>query len=77
MEPYSKRTAALIDCEVQRLVAGAFRRAVELVERNKATLDRIVEALLEKEALSADELKVIITCPSESSESAAPPITPL
>ena len=60
MEPYSKRTAAIIDLEVQRLVAEAFQRAVELVQQNAVTLSRIVDALLEKEALSADELKAII-----------------
>lgn len=64
VEPYSKRTAALIDIEVQRLVAEAFQRAMALIKRNELKLRRIVDRLLEKEVLSADELKAIIALDS-------------
>ncbi|VDO03719.1 unnamed protein product [Rodentolepis nana] len=60
VEPYSKKTAALIDSEVQRLVNEAFRRAVKLIRENEPKLRRIVDTLLEKEVLSADELKAIV-----------------
>ncbi|KAH9278656.1 Paraplegin [Echinococcus granulosus] len=64
MEPYSKRTAAMIDCEVQRLVAEAFQCAMTLIKQNELKLRRIVDELLEKEVLSADELKAIIASDS-------------
>ncbi|VDL62585.1 unnamed protein product [Hymenolepis diminuta] len=60
VEPYSKRTAALIDSEVQRLINEAFQRAVKLIRENEPKLRRIVDALLEKEVLAADELKAIM-----------------
>nr|CDS31080.2 paraplegin [Hymenolepis microstoma] len=60
VEPYSKKTAALIDSEVQRLVTEAFQRAVKLIRENEPKLRRIVDTLLEKEVLSADELKGIM-----------------
>ncbi|VDM32001.1 unnamed protein product [Hydatigera taeniaeformis] len=60
VEPYSKRTAALIDFEVHRLLAEAFQRAIALITKNECKLRCIVEELMEKEVLSADELKAII-----------------
>ncbi|KAL5967654.1 Paraplegin [Taenia solium] len=76
VEPYSKRTAALIDFEVQRLVAEAFQRAMALIKRNELKLRRIVDELLEKEVLSADELKAIIALDSAVTSSSSSSTVP-
>lgn len=60
MKPYSQRTAALIDCEVDRLVAAAFQRAVGLIQVHETTLMRLVTLLLENEVVSSDQLKTIL-----------------
>ncbi len=71
LKPYSKRTAELIDSEVQRLVAEAFHRAVAIIQSHEGQLMRLVNTLLEKEVVSADELREIIGTKKPSPQSAA------
>jgi cell division protease FtsH len=57
---FSEETAATIDEEVQRLLRSADQRAYELLEAHRADLDRLVEALLQKEELQREEIDEIL-----------------
>ncbi len=65
---YSEEIAAKIDGEVRRVVDGCFDQAIELLTENRAVMDRIVNVLLEKETLSAEELDRIINGEPEPPE---------
>ena len=68
---YSEEVAAKIDAEVRTVVDGCFDQAIELLTANRAVMDRIVNVLLEKETLSAEELDRIM-----SGEPEPPELTP-
>jgi cell division protease FtsH len=57
---FSEETAATIDEEVQRMLRSADQRAYELLETHRADLDRLVEALLQKEELQREEIDEIL-----------------
>ena len=57
--PYSEKTAEEIDHEVNELIEEAARRAREVIRTNRSLLDKIKDALLDKETLDADEVKKI------------------
>ena len=57
---YSEETARLVDAEVKRIVEEAHARCVKLLEDNRATLDRIAQALLERETISGEELDLLM-----------------
>lgn len=57
---FSEKTAELIDIEVKKIVTRNFKRSKELLEKNKTTLTKIAEALLDKEILSSEEVEDII-----------------
>jgi cell division protease FtsH len=54
---YSEETAREVDCAVRAIVERVFKRAVDVLERNRATLERGARLLLEKETLSEPELR--------------------
>jgi cell division protease FtsH len=56
---YSDELAARIDAEVQALLADAHATAHRLLRAHRATLDRLVQALLARETLQADEVAEI------------------
>ena len=57
---YSEATAIAIDKEVKELIAKSYERAKKLVQENKKTLDKLAEALLERESLGSHEVDVIV-----------------
>jgi cell division protease FtsH len=57
---FSEGTAQIIDEEVQRLLREADQRAYELLDGNRIDLDRIADALLNREELSRDELEELL-----------------
>jgi len=57
---YSEATAIKIDDEVRRLVGQGYERAKALLSENRETLVRIALALLEREVLDANEIKLLI-----------------
>jgi cell division protease FtsH len=57
---YSDRTAQLIDDEVKRIVDEAYLRAKKILEDRMDVLHRMANALLERETLDADEIKIIL-----------------
>ena len=56
---YGEATAAAIDVAVKALIDNAFGRAVAILKRNRALLDRSTKELLIKETFSNDELQQI------------------
>ena len=57
---YSERIAELIDDEVKSLVEEAHRRATDILQRRRKTLDALATRLEEKEVISGDEVKDVI-----------------
>jgi len=57
---YSEETAQTIDAEARRLVEEQYRRATEVLEMNRAVLENLVTALLEKETLQGPELEAAL-----------------
>jgi cell division protease FtsH len=57
---FSEETAAAIDDEVRNLVDQAYRRAKDVLMKNRKVLDIISERLIEKETVDAEELQVIL-----------------
>jgi len=57
---YSEATAIKIDEEVKRLVQKGYDTAKALLADNHDTLERIAQALLEREVLDANEIKMIM-----------------
>ena len=56
---YSDQTALLIDQEVHKIVDLNYKRAKQQLSRHKTQLKKLADALLEKEVLSAEEVKKI------------------
>jgi cell division protease FtsH len=67
---YSEDTAIKIDQEVRKLVATGYNTAKQLLSENRDTLERIAKALIEREVLDANEIKILV----EGKE--LPPIQP-
>ncbi len=59
-QDYSEATALKIDAEIKRIVSEQHERANRTLTENKATLQRIAEALLEYEVLDAEQLKALL-----------------
>jgi len=57
---FSEETAKQIDSEVRRLVGDGYENARKIILENKDILERIALALLDREVLDANELKLII-----------------
>jgi cell division protease FtsH len=57
---YSEDMAWLMDQEIQKLIIEAETTAEEVLRKNRKTLDRLAEALLEKEVLDRKEIDRII-----------------
>jgi cell division protease FtsH len=60
---FSEGTAQIIDEEVQRLLREADARAFELLKANRTDLDRLAEALLQREELQREEIDQLLRSP--------------
>ncbi len=58
-KPYSEETARTIDEEISSIIEEQYKRAVELLEKNKDKLTELAERLLEKEVIFKDDLEKI------------------
>ncbi len=56
---YSEAIAAVIDEEIRQLIENAHLEAFKILETNRAVLDNLVLALLEKETLNKEEIAEI------------------
>jgi cell division protease FtsH len=55
----SERTAELVDTEVKRVLTEAFERARTILMAERAALDRLASALLERETLDREEVELV------------------
>ncbi len=58
-KPYSEETARKIDQEISKIIEEQYKRAVELLNKNKDKLIELAERLLEKEVIFKDDLEKI------------------
>jgi cell division protease FtsH len=76
---FSEGTAQVIDEEVQKLLREADQRAFDLLRDNREELDRIVEALLEREELDRKDIEELLnpehrTPVPENGQAESPPV---
>ncbi len=57
---FSEETARQIDQEVRRLIDEAYQSARTILESNQDAMHRIAAALLERETIDADEVKLLL-----------------
>ena len=57
---YSEDTARMIDLEVDKLIDEAARRAEAVLRENRQALDKLKDALLEKETVEAEEVIALL-----------------
>ena len=56
---YSEQIAAAIDEEIRNFIDKAAARAKEILERRRTVLDKVAQALLEKEKISGEDFEAI------------------
>ena len=59
-KPYSDETAKLIDEEVRKLIDIAYERTKSLLSEKKMEVEKLAEALLEKEVLFQSDVETLI-----------------
>jgi len=60
LENASEKTAEIVDEEIHKWLDNAHKDAKTLIAKNKNIVDKLAKALLEKETLTADEIKEIV-----------------
>ena len=70
---YSDQVAANIDAEVRRLIDEAHAEAAEILIEHRAVLDRLADALIEKETLDTPEVMELLAPVSKRSRRPAAP----
>jgi cell division protease FtsH len=73
---YSEETAIRIDSAVKNIVTNAYSRARTTIEGNRESLERIAQALLERESLDGNEIKMLIDGKTLTDKPRATPPTP-
>jgi cell division protease FtsH len=56
----SEATARRVDEEIEKILGEGYGRAHDLLDRNRDAVKALADALLEQEALEADEIKVLL-----------------
>ena len=59
-KPYSEKTAQIIDQEISNIIEVQYKRACDLLKKNKSKLTQLAERLLEKEVIFRDDLSTIL-----------------
>lgn len=59
-KPYSDETARLIDEEVRKLIDSAYERTKKLLSEKKSDVEKLANALLEKEVLFQSDVEALI-----------------
>jgi len=58
-KPFSEETARIIDAEVHRIIGESHAEAKRLLTENRAKLDALAQALLERETLNEEEILAV------------------
>ena len=75
LENASEKTAEAVDAEIRSWLETAYKDAKTLVSKNKATVEKLAKALLDKETLSGDEIREIISGKKASTKKTVKKIT--
>ena len=75
-EGYSEETAREIDMEIKKLVSDAKAHATQILTEQRERLDKLANALLEKETMDAAEIRALLDLPDEKSANPAPESAP-
>lgn len=59
-QEYSDATAALIDEEIDKIIADAYKQCQELLKAHRDELEAVAQALIEKEVLTGEEFDAVI-----------------
>jgi cell division protease FtsH len=59
-KPYSEETAKMIDEEVRRTIEDSYQRTLGLLREKKGEVEKLAEALLEKEVLFQSDVEALI-----------------
>ncbi|OQP47012.1 AAA family ATPase [Niastella yeongjuensis] len=59
-KPYSEETSKIIDEEVRKLIEVAYEKTKELLTEKKSQVEKLAEALLEKEVLFQSDVEALI-----------------
>ena len=59
-KPYSEKTAQIIDEEISNIIETQYKRACDLLKKNRSKLTQLAERLLEKEVIFRDDLSNIL-----------------
>jgi len=54
--PYSEKTAEIIDEEISKIIEDQYQRAIDILEKHKPELIKLAEILIEKEVIFEDDL---------------------
>ncbi len=73
---FSEATAVDIDKEVKRIVGSAYERARYILDTHRETLERIAQALLDREVLDANEVRMLIEGTPLPDKPRTPPTAP-
>ena len=57
---YSEKVGAMIDDEVSKIMNEAFKKAEDIIVKNRAGLDAIAKKLIETETIEREEFEKII-----------------
>jgi len=58
---FSDETAYKIDQQIKEIVTHCHKQAVQMISENRIAVDRIVDVLLEKETVSGQEFKELLS----------------
>jgi cell division protease FtsH len=63
---FSEHTAQQIDGEVKRILTSALEKVKDLLEKNRDKLEKLAQALNDKEMLNGDEINTLLGLPAAS-----------
>ena len=58
---YSENIASRIDVQVRKIVDACYEETRQLIQDNRAVIDRLVDLLIEKESIDGDEFRRIVS----------------
>ena len=75
-EGYSEETAREIDMEIKKLVSDAKAHATQILTEQRERLDKLANALLEKETMDAADIRQLLELPEPVKKEEAPAAEP-
>ncbi len=70
LETASEKTAEIVDAEIKQWTDKAYRDAMHIITKNKATVKKLAEELLKRETLTGEEIKEIVSGKSDKKKTA-------